>query len=198
MTAPAARGRLPSSNLEAGRLSRRIAPWRIVAGSWCRLRRMISLVENEPAIHATMRQARPGRRRAIRSAAGGCTAGPAREVSRAACFTAEQQGARDRLWGTCSGCVAFVAPRGQSAASSPGARHQARLGCMAPGSRVSPLATPACRGPCVACAERAVAAGRAAMDPPPAASPRPTPRAEVHERRSCRFCLATSWSSPPR
>ncbi len=28
--------------------------------------------------------------------------------------------------------------------------------------------------------------------------PRPTPRAKAHERRSCRFGLATSWSSPPR
>jgi|GEM_PF-4167627 len=34
--------------------------------------------------------------------------------------------------------------------------------------------------------------------PPPVASPRPTPRTEVYERRSCRFGLATSWSSPPR
>jgi hypothetical protein len=38
----------------------------------------------------------------------------------------------------------------------------------------------------------------AALDPPPSASPRPTPQAKANERRSCRFCLATSWSSPPR
>jgi len=42
------------------------------------------------------------------------------------------------------------------------------------------------------------ALGSAALDPPPAASPRPTPQAKANERRSCRFCLATSWSSPPR
>jgi len=45
---------------------------------------------------------------------------------------------------------------------------------------------------------RSARLARAAPAPPPAASPRPTPRAQAHERRSCRFCLATPWSSPPR
>ncbi len=97
-----------------------------------------------------------------------------------------------------------VRRQGKSGASRPAAGRRVSLARCRPSRLAGAGPVGACRarrtrrpsrlagaGPVVACRSR-----RRTRRPSPRLAQ--TARAEASERRSCRFCLATPWSSPPR